>query len=138
MCSLLCPRHFFSKTNASTNTWIYFLVSWLYLKYFFFSDIFSTCILHPIYDQTQDYLQRNELLYSYQSGFWANHSTDTCLSQLTDMILNVAENGKHTGVILIDLQKAFGTLDHKILWSKMKCDRFFRWNNKIVSLLSHK
>ena len=34
-----------------------------------------------IHDQTQDYLQRSELLYSYQSGFRANHSTDTCLSQ---------------------------------------------------------
>ena len=46
-----------------------------------------------IYNQTQDYLQRNELLYSYQSGFRANHSTDTCLSQLTDIILNGAEVG---------------------------------------------
>ena len=26
------------------------------------------------------------------SGFRANHSTDTCLSQLTDMVLNDAEN----------------------------------------------
>ena len=34
-----------------------------------------------IHDQTQDYLQRNKLLYSYQSGFRANHSTETCLSQ---------------------------------------------------------
>ena len=36
-------------------------------------------------DQTQDrqsYLQRNELLYIYQSGFRANPSTYTCLSWL--------------------------------------------------------
>ena len=36
-----------------------------------------------IHDQTQHYLQRNELLYSYQSNFKANHSADTYLSQLT-------------------------------------------------------
>ena len=72
----------------------------------------------------QDYLQRNKLLYGYQSGFRANHSTDTCLSQLTGMILNGAENGKHTGMILIDLQKAFDTLDHKILLAKLRCIGF--------------
>ena len=36
------------------------------------------------------------------------------------MILNSAENGKHTGMMLTDLQKAFDTLDHKILLGKMK------------------
>ena len=40
-------------------------------------------LLHLI---SKDYLQRKELLYSYPSGFRANHSTDTCFSQLTDMI----------------------------------------------------
>ena len=40
------------------------------------------------------------------------------------MILNSAENGKHTGMMLIDLQKAFDTLDHKILLRKMKCIGF--------------
>ena len=86
----------------------------------------------------QIYLQRNELLCSYQSGFRANHSTDTCLSQSIDMILNGAENGKHTNMILINLQKALNTLDHKILLAKMKCTGFSDKTNKMVSLLSHK
>ena len=50
--------------------------------------------------------------------------TDTCVSCLTDMILKGAENGKHTSSILIDLQKAFDTLDQKILLNKMKCFGF--------------
>ena len=92
----------------------------------------------------QDYLQRSELLYSYQSDFRANHSKDTCLSQLTDMILNGAENGKRTGIILIDLQKAFDTLDHNILLDKMKCigfpDKTIKWfhsclTNRVVFVL---
>ena len=37
------------------------------------------------------------------------------------MILNSAENGKHTGMILIYLLKAFDTLDHEILLDKTKC-----------------
>ena len=35
------------------------------------------------HNQTQNYLKRSGLLYIYQSGTRANHSTDTCLSQLT-------------------------------------------------------
>ena len=75
-----------------------------------------------IHNQTKDYLYRNKLLYIYQSAFRANHSTDTYLSQLTltDMILNSAENGKHTLMILINLQMVFGTLEYKILSDKIK------------------
>ena len=71
-----------------------------------------------IQNQTQNYSQRNVLLYLYQLGFRANHSTHKCLSRLTNMILNSAENRKHTGMLLSDLQKAFDTLDHKILFKQ--------------------
>ena len=65
--------------------------------------LISKVIEKSIHDQTQDYLQRNKLFYSYQSGFGANHSTGTCLFHLTDMILNGAQNGKHTGMTLINI-----------------------------------
>ena len=61
------------------------------------------------------------MLYIYQSGFRTNHSTDRCLSRLTGMISNGSDNEKHNGMILIDLQKAFETLDCKTLLEKMKC-----------------
>ena len=35
--------------------------------------------------------------------------------------VNGAENGKLTGMILIDLRKFFDTLDHKNFSEKMKC-----------------
>ena len=41
--------------------------------------LISKVIEKSIQDQTQDYLQRNELLYIYQSEFRANHSTNTCV-----------------------------------------------------------
>ena len=40
------------------------------------------------------------------------------------MILNGAENGKHTGMTLINLQEDFDTLAHKILFDEMKCIGF--------------
>ena len=54
------------------------------------------------------------------------------------MVLKVAENRRHTGMILIDLQKAFDTLDHKISLDKNETHRFFRQNNKRVSFLPYK
>ena len=37
------------------------------------------------------------------------------------MTLNGAKNWKGTGLFLFDLQNAFDTLDHKMLFDKMKC-----------------
>ena len=34
------------------------------------------------------------------------------------------DKGQHTGMILIDLQKAFDTLDHDVLLKKMECVGF--------------
>ena len=62
-------------------------------------------ISKTIHDQTQDFLQRNELFYIYQSGFGAIHSADACLSRLRSMILNGAEYGKNTGMIFKRLFK---------------------------------
>ena len=45
---------------------------------------------------------------------------NTCLGHLTDKITTGFEKGRFTGMILIDLQKAFGTIDHQILVKKMK------------------
>jgi hypothetical protein len=72
-----------------------------------------------IHMQTQNYLDKNNILYKYQSGFRTKHSTDTCLSVLNDKILTGIDNGLLTGMVLIDLQKAFDTIDHQIFSSKM-------------------
>ena len=55
--------------------------------------------------QTREYLDKNGLLYKYQSGFRANFSTDSCLVQLTNFIFIGMDKGFHTGMILADLQK---------------------------------
>ena len=72
-----------------------------------------------IHIQTQDYLDQNNILYKYQSGFSTKHSTDTCLSLLNGKVLAGIDNGMLTGMILIDLQKAVDTIDHYIFFSKM-------------------
>ena len=73
-----------------------------------------------IYDQPEDFLSKNKLLYRFQLSFQKKHSTNTCLGHLTDKIATGFEKGLFTGMILTDLQKAFDTVDHQIFLKKMK------------------
>ena len=54
----------------------------------------------------------------YQSGFRTNHSTDLCLAQLIEFVATGMDKQINTGMILVDLQKAFDTLDHAVLIEK--------------------
>ena len=82
--------------------------------------LISKVIEKIIHQQVQEYLDQNKVLFNFQSGFRSNHSTDTCLSYLHDKILTGFDKGLMTGMIAIDLQKAFDTIDHNILIRKMK------------------
>ena len=84
----------------------------------------SKIIERVIHDQTNAFLSDEDILYNYQSGFRGNHSTNLCLSLLTDKILKGFDEGLFTGMILIDLQKAFDTIYHEILLQKLKVIRF--------------
>ena len=84
----------------------------------------SKIIDNIIQTSTQEYLDKNGLLYKYQSSFRAKFSTNSCLVQLTDFILREMDKEFHTGMILVDLQKAFDTLDHTAPLQKMECIGF--------------
>ena len=81
--------------------------------------LISKVIEKVIHDQTQSFLDENNILYDYQSGFRKKYSTESCLSFLTDKISKGFDSGLYTGMILIDLQKAFDTIDHELLLEKM-------------------
>ena len=93
--------------------------------------LISKIIEEVVQDQTNDILSGNKILYNYQSGFRTNHSTNLCLSFLTDKILKGFDGGLLTGLILIDLQKAFDTINHEILLKKLEAigfsDKCIRW-----------
>ena len=72
-----------------------------------------------IRDQTSACLNSRNLLYNYQSGFYKNHSTDFCLSFLNGKILKSFDQGLITSMILIDLKKAFDTMDHDIYYEHL-------------------
>ena len=81
--------------------------------------LFSKDFERAVLGQTEEFLSLNKILYDYQSGFRENRSTDTCLSFLKDNILKGFDDGLVTCMILIDLQKAFDTINHDILLKKL-------------------
>ena len=83
-------------------------------------SIVSKILERAVYDQLERHLSDNGLIYSLQSGFRGSYSTDTCLIYLTDFIRSQMAAGKYTGMVLLDLQKAFDTVDHDILCTKLQ------------------
>ena len=77
--------------------------------------LISKIIERIIHYQTKNSLSGNNVLYKYQSGFRKFHSTDTCLSQLHGKITKGFDSGLLTGIVHIDLQEAFDTIDQNIL-----------------------
>ena len=73
-----------------------------------------------IHDQTQAFLDENEILYRFKLGFRKHFSTDSCLSYLHNKITTGFEPNLHTGMILIDFQKAFDTINHENLINKIE------------------
>ena len=81
-----------------------------------FSKIFEKLMYRRLYK----FLEIHKVLYSLQFGFQENHSIDHALVSLTEAIRNTLDNKRLGCGIFIDLQKAFDTVNYRILLSKME------------------
>ena len=72
-----------------------------------------------VYDQLYNFLSSEEIISKLQSGFWSLHSTVTALLEATDSWAFNIDRGYVNAVVFLDLKKAFNTVDHEILLSKM-------------------
>ena len=73
-----------------------------------------------IYKRLYAFLEENKCLYSNQFGFRNQHSTNHALINITEKIRNGLDNSEYVCGVFLDFQKAFDTVNHKILLSKLQ------------------
>ena len=70
--------------------------------------------------QIIEYLNRKSLQDTKQSAYKQNHSTTTALLKITDDLYNALDDGELSLLVLLDYSKAFDTINHRILFAKLK------------------
>ena len=84
-----------------------------------------------VHEQFSAFISEHNFLYNRQSGFRKYFSTATAAVDVADFILNELDQKKFVCSVLIDLKKAFDTVDHQILLKKLWCfgvrDSAFDW-----------
>ena len=101
----------------------------------FFSKIFEKVIYNRLLQHTKE----NNIIVSDQYGFKSNSSTELAIFKLTNQILSHINNKSSVCGIFCDLTKAFDTVNHDILISKLEYYGIISRTNKLIkSYLSNR
>ena len=73
-----------------------------------------------MYSRLLSFVNINTILYAFQFGFRAGHSPELALLYLVDKISNALEEGEYVLGLFLDFSKAFETVNHEILFSKLE------------------
>ena len=81
----------------------------------FFAKVFEKIV----YNKLLNFISDNNILYDHQYGFRKGRSTQQAIITLVDKVTKSQDIGDIVITLLIDLKKAFDTIDHRILLRKL-------------------
>ena len=82
--------------------------------------ILSKACERVAHDQFMEYLTSRNRLSTKQSENKKSHSTKTSVIKTTDMILSAIDKKQLTAVVLLDMSKAFDSINHNMLLVKLQ------------------
>lgn len=80
---------------------------------------FSKVMEKLVADYMMDFIDTNNILNNNQFGFRKGHSTSHAVITLVERVSTALDTGKIVVGVFVDLKKAFDTVNHKILLSKL-------------------
>ena len=75
---------------------------------------------YVVFKQLLNYMDCNKLFYTDQYGFSLGHSTELAAARFVNELVVDMDNYKIPTSVLLDLSKAFDTLNHDVLISQLK------------------
>ena len=81
--------------------------------------ILSKMLERLVHNRVYGYITSMNMLNKCQAGFRKRNSTGTCLIKVLNETYSNMDSGRLTGVLFLDLPKAFDTIDHKVAICKL-------------------
>ena len=80
------------------------------------AKVFEKCLLVRL----RDFIDKNNLLFKYQYGFTKMRSTEDAVIKFSELIYKSLNDKKFSISVFVDYSKAFDTVPHNILLSKLE------------------